>query len=108
MKRLCFYCFWITDYSRLIRRYVAKEYYALSDEQLLSIPFFASSSLSSLQLTPRFIERHISETEKHHFKRPWSRDTGEKEGYGDSRKPRTNAEDAESGVRGITALTLEG
>ena len=46
MKRLCFYCFWITEYSRLIRRYVAKDYYALSDEQLLSIPFFASTSFS--------------------------------------------------------------
>ena len=34
MKRLCFYCFWISDYSRLIRRYVAKEYYALSDDEL--------------------------------------------------------------------------
>lgn len=42
MKRLCFFCFWMSDYSRLVRRYVAKEYYALSDDQLLSIPFFAS------------------------------------------------------------------
>jgi hypothetical protein len=42
MERLCFYCFWNTDYSRLIRRYVAKEYYALGDEDLLSIPFFSS------------------------------------------------------------------
>jgi hypothetical protein len=42
MKRLCFYCFWISDYSRLVRRYIAKDYYALSDEELLSIPFFAS------------------------------------------------------------------
>ena len=41
MKRLCFYCFWITDYSRLLRRYVAKEYYALKDAQLLPVPFMA-------------------------------------------------------------------
>jgi hypothetical protein len=44
MKRLCFYCFWNTDYSRLIRRYVAKDYYALGDDDLLSIPFFNSST----------------------------------------------------------------
>lgn len=43
MKRLCFYCFWITDRSRLIRRPVAKEYYLLSDHELLSVPFFASN-----------------------------------------------------------------
>ena len=50
MKRLCFYCFWITDHSRLIRRYLAKEYYALSDDNLLSIPFFVNDT-------------HISSTE---------------------------------------------
>jgi len=46
MKRLCFYCVWITDYSRLIRRYVAKEYYALTDEELETVPFFASKPLN--------------------------------------------------------------
>jgi len=51
MKRLCFYCFWISDYSRLIRRYVAKEYYALTDEELLPVPFFASKPLNLLSLT---------------------------------------------------------
>lgn len=44
MKRLCFYCFWITDSSRLLRRYVAKEYYALKDEQLLLVPFMTCNS----------------------------------------------------------------
>lgn len=48
MKRLCFYCFWITEYSRLIRRYVAKEYYALNEAELLSIPFFASNLPSNV------------------------------------------------------------
>ena len=51
----------------MIRRYVAKEYYALSDEQLLSIPFFASPPLDRSNLISRFIERNISETEKGHI-----------------------------------------
>lgn len=46
MRRLCFYCFWISEDSRLIRRYVAKEYYALNDEQLASIPFLTSKHTS--------------------------------------------------------------
>jgi hypothetical protein len=47
MKRLCFYCFWSTDYPRLIRRRLAKEYYVLTDDQLLAVPFFPGISIDN-------------------------------------------------------------
>ena len=71
MKRLCFYCFWVTDYSRLIRRYVAKDYYALSDDELLSVPFFVSSTtLDRKSLMLRLFKRNIPEDKKGHVERP--------------------------------------